>query len=305
MRSAVTPLAELPSFHALIVLEAAARHRGFTAAARELGVTQAAVSRQIASLEEQLGVDLFRRMHRRVEPTQACLELAAVMAGSLERIGQAVQAVRAPRDHETLTIGATLAFSTFWLMPRLAQFRLRHPNAQIRVIAQDSPINLHTERVDVVVRYGSDAVEDGVVVASRADQVYPVCSAGYARAHGLYAGLGDVNALNLIDQEVPDRAWYSWRDWLARVGLGDREPNPSLLVTHYSDVMQAARDGQGVALGWDALVREQVRSGVLVAIPGPRVDADGKYRLIVPSRRRPNPLQEAFIDWLHEAFEET
>lgn len=293
---------QLPSLNALLVLEAAARHRSFTAAAAELHVTQAAISRQIAALEEELEAPLFLRKHRAVEPTPACLQLASTLSLCFAQMADGVDSVRATQQEATVTIGATLAFSTFWLLPRLGAFRERHPNAQIRVVSQDSRIRLHAGDVDLVVRFGLPPFDDGEVVASCADQVFPVCAPDYAArwGHGdavLRQRLGD-----LIGQDVPDRSWFTWQDWFERAGLPATRIQPRLRCSHYAEALQAARAGHGIALGWGELVRQQIEDGVLVRLGEQAVEAEGRYNVLLPWRRQPHPLRDTLVTWLSESL---
>lgn len=287
----------LPSLNALLVLEAAARHRSFTAAAVELGVTQAAISRQVASLEDQLGTPLFVRRHRAVEPTPPCQLLASSLAISFANIAQSVETVRSTKRQEAVTIGATLAFSTFWLLPRIAEFRERYPSAQIRVVSQDSRINLAAGEVDLAVRFGVPPFDDGLVVASRADKVFPVCAPDYARK------LDGVNAFaeggyELIEHEVPDRSWYTWSDWFSRARIPARHVQPTLSVRHFTEALQAARAGHGIALGWGALVQGYLEDGSLVRVGDAVVEAEGRYNVLVPMHRKTHPLRDIFVEWL-------
>lgn len=289
----------LPSLNALLVLEAAARHRSFTAAAAELGVTQAAISRQIAALEEHLGTPLFVRRHRAVEPTAPCQLLASSLAISFANIAESVESLRASKRPETVTIGATLAFSSFWLLPRIAEFRERYPSAQIRVVSQDSRIDLGAGEVDLAVRFGVPPFDDGLVVASRADQAFPVCSPAYAARLG--RDPADVFAsgdYELIEHEVPDRSWYQWADWFRRARIAARHVQPSLSVKHFSEALQAARAGQGLALGWGLLAQGFLDDGSLVRMGDAVVDAEGRYNLLLPLRRSPHPLRDVFVEWL-------
>lgn len=287
-----------PSLNALVVLEAAVRHRSFTAAAAELGVTQAAVSRQIAALEAQLGAPLFARRHRAVEPTPPCLMLASSLAIAFANIAESVEMVRSAKRHDAVTIGATLAFSTFWLLPRIGEFRQRYPSAQIRVVSQDSRLDLAAGEADVIVRFGVPPFDDGLVVASRADEVFPVCSPAYARALG-EAGRDVADAgVELIGQDVPERSWYSWADWFGRAGIGTRHALPRLSFSHYTEVLQAARDGHGVALGWAVLVQRFLDDGSLVRLGDTVVTAEGRYNVLVPLRRKVHPLRDIVVEWL-------
>jgi DNA-binding transcriptional LysR family regulator len=288
----------LPSLNALIVLEAAVRHRSFTAAAVELGVTQAAISRQVALLEEQLDTQLFVRKHRAIEPTAPCLLLASSVAMSFASIAESVERVRSSKHQEAVTIGATLAFSTCWLLPRMGEFRKLHPSAQIRVVSQDSRINLNSGDVDLVVRYGLPPFDDGMVVASRADEVFPVCSPDYAERAGSPGTLFENDACELIEQDVPDRSWYTWRDWFLRAGIAAANAQPKLRFNHYTDVLQATRAGHGVALGWGLFVQGYLDDGSLVRLGDAVISAEGRFNVIVPERRKPHPLREIFVEWL-------
>ena len=287
-----------PSLNALVVLEAAVRHRSFTAAAAELGVTQAAVSRQGALLEEQLDTSLFVRKHRAVEPTPPCLLLASSLAMSFTSIAQSVEMVRSTKHQEAVTIGATLAFSTFWLLPRMGEFRKRYPSAQIRVMSQDSRINLNSGEVDMIVRFGVPPFDDGVVVASRADEVFPVCSPDYAQRVYVPDAMFQSDEYELIDQDVPDRTWYAWHDWFSRAGIAAANSEPKLRFNHYTEVLQAARAGHGIALGWGVLVQGYLEDGSLVRLGDAVVSAEGRYNVVVPVRRKPHPLRDILVEWL-------
>lgn len=287
-----------PSLNALVVLEAAARHRSFTAAAMELGVTQAAVSRQVAMLEEELDTALFVRRHRAIEPTPPCQLLASTLAMSFASIEQSVEMVRSTRRQEAVTIGATLAFSTFWLLPRIGEFRKRYPAAQIRLMSQDSRFNLGSGEVDVIVRYGMPPFDDGTVLASRSDEVFPVCSPDYARRVGAPASMFQHDGLDLVEQDASDRSWYTWQAWFSRAGIAAAHLQPKLRFNHYTDVIQAARDGHGIALGWGLFVQNHLEDGSLVRLGDTVVTAEGRYNVLVPVRRKPHPLRDMFIDWL-------
>jgi LysR family transcriptional regulator, glycine cleavage system transcriptional activator len=288
---------KVPSLNALVALEAAARHRSITLAADELGVTQAAVSRQVSALELELGTQLFLRKHRSIEPTPSCLLLASSLASSFAAISDSVDLVRSSNRSEIVTIGATLAFSTLWLLPRLTEFRERFPSVQIRVVSQDSRIHLTSGEVDVAIRFGTPPFEDGEVVASKADVIFPVCSLEYAKR------LHDVDhfyeaRVDLIASDVSDRDWYSWVDWFSRAGIKLPVPKPSLRFNHYYDSLQAARAGQGIALGWDLLVRNFLDDGSLVRLGELVVAPEGRYNIVVPRRAKRSAIRDIAAEWL-------
>ena len=287
----------IPSLSALLALEAAARHRSITLAAGELGVTQAAVSRQIAALEAELGQLLFHRRHRAIEPTEACLALTTALAGSFTQIRDSVERARA--GDTIVTIGTTLAFSTLWLMPRLRAFRDAVPMAQVRMIARDSRIGLETGEADVVVRFGIPPFDDAQVITSSRDVVVPVCAPAFA------ARIADPDAFmatphDLIENDVTDRQWYSWSDWLARAGLPTTIRARAMHFNHYTDAIEAARAGQGVALGWMTLCERYIADGSLVRLGSREVAPEGTYNVLLPGRRKADPVAETAARWLSE-----
>ncbi|WP_066342034.1 LysR substrate-binding domain-containing protein [Azohydromonas lata] len=263
-----------------------------------LGVTQAAVSRQVAQLEQELDTLLFIRRHRAIEPTPQCQVLASSLALSFANIAQSVEMVRSTKRQETVTVGATLALSTFWLLPRMGEFRKLHPSAQIRLMSQDSRFNLNSGDVDVIIRYGLPPFEDGVVLASRADEVFPVCSPAYAQRMGGGQAPFRQAGLELIEQDAIDRSWYSWQDWFMRTGIATAGAQPRLRFNHYTDVLQAARAGHGIALGWGLLVQSHLEDGTLVRLGDAVVGAEGRYNVVVPVRRSLHPLRDIFVEWL-------
>jgi len=289
----------IPSLSALLALEAAARHRSITLAAGELGVTQAAVSRQIAALEAELGQLLFHRRHRAIEPTETCLALTASLATSFTAIRQSVELARSRGGDTIVTIGTTLAFSTLWLMPRLRAFRDAVPMAQVRMVARDSRIGLDTGEADVVVRFGVPPFDDGRLISACRDVVAPVCAPTFAERirdadHFMTA------PTDLIENDVTDRQWYSWSDWFARAGLGTTIRARSMHFNHYTDAIEAARAGEGVALGWMTLCERYIDDGTLVRLGTREVVPEGTYNVLLPGRRTSDPVAELAARWLSE-----
>lgn len=287
----------IPSLTALLTLEAAVRHRSFTAAAGEMGVTQAAVSRQIATLEEELGQPLFIRRHRSIEPTAACLSLGSALTQNFANIADAVDDVKAS-DQDNVTIGATVAFSAFWLLPRLADFRRQNPGVQIRVVSQDAKIDLDGGGVDIAVRYGTPPFSDGTVVASRADVIMPVCSPDYLRRRSSIK-LSDAD--EFIETDTDDRSWLSWSRWTEKTG-SSIEVRPSLRFNHYTETIAAARSGQGVALGWRTLVQTFLDDGTLVVLEESELTPEDRYNVLLPLKTRRTVAAEHAAEWLTRAL---
>ncbi len=201
------------SLGALATFEAAARLTGFTRAAEELGVTQAAVSRQIKLLEADLNMPLFVRGHRRVELTPAGAVLARALTGAFDQVAEALDAIRRPVQGKTVTVGATLAFTHFWLLPRLPAFRAAHPEVQLRLVSQDIRFDMRHDSVDVLIHYGNSPLDDARCLARLPERVFPVC------APGLAAQGKPFEDLPLITCEWVEPSWLSWRRWAQLAGL--------------------------------------------------------------------------------------
>lgn len=292
IRRSVSSLASLAAF------EAAARHESFTRAAEELGVTQAAISRRVKHLEDELGTPLFTRSHRKVELTAPGQTLARATADAFGRVAEAVEAIRRPAASDTVVLGTTLAFSHFWLVPRLAAFRLTHPGIRLRLISEDAEFDLRQGRMDVVVRYGAPPFAGAVSLASMADEVFPVGSDALVRPAAGLADASAIPAVPLISVEWLDPAWLSWPRWAAMSGLGDLRSRGELRFNHYTDAVYAAIAGQGVVLGWRRLIGGFLADGRLVRLGGAVAVPSERYHVLLPASREPSPATERFTDWL-------
>jgi LysR family glycine cleavage system transcriptional activator len=287
----------LPSLTALLMVEAVLRRKSFTAAAAELGVTQAAVSRQIALLEAELGQPMFLRKHRAIEPTPACLILGASLAQSFANIADTVDNIKAS-GQDVVTIGATVAFSSFWLLPRLADFRSQNPGIQVRVVSQDEKIDLDGGEINIAIRYGVPPFNDGTVIASREDYITPVCSPDYLRRRQP----GPLSPSDeFIETHSSDPLWFSWSQWLGQIGASFAH-KPSLRFSHYTETIFAARTGQGVALGWGTLVQTFLDDGTLVALDDQTSKAEGRYNVLLPLKARRTVASDRAVSWLLAAL---
>jgi DNA-binding transcriptional LysR family regulator len=293
------------SIGSLATFEAAARLGGFTLAASELGVSQAAVSRQIKALETDLGTPLFLRAHRRVTLTPAGEALAAVVTKAFAEVAEAVDTLRHPTAPGTVTIGASLAFSHFWLLPRLPAFRAAHPGIRLRLVAEDGASDLRRDRLDMAVRYGNPPFEGAITHASLPDQVYAVCSPGFYAAHAL-GPPERLSQVPILASDWLDPTWLTWRQWARAAGLGPDLGRSSdlshLRFNHYTDTVQAAVDGQGLALGWAQVLAGHLADGRLVHAGGPTVTPVERHHLILPADRAPSSAAGQVLDWLRAGF---
>lgn len=293
----------MPSLTALVALEAAARHKSFTRAAQELGVTQTAVSRQILGLEDVLGAQLFHRHHRTVDPTPQCRQLALALSRHFRGIADSVKEFHEASATGVVTIGATTAFAQLWLLPRLVQFRTAYPEARIRLTVSDQPFDLATGEEDIVIRYGVAPFSDGRSVASRGDLLFPVASPDYAKQLGARSAAFWEGDYDLIATESNVRSWYSWQDWFQEVGLKHRARPASLTFNHFPGTLYAARAGQGIALGWEMLVQTFLDDGTLVHLGQTNLVAEGRFHVVLSDRTPPSPALDAILAWLSQALE--
>ncbi|HET7408759.1 MAG TPA: LysR family transcriptional regulator, partial [Paracoccaceae bacterium] len=194
----------------LVVFEAAARQGSFTRAAGELGITQAAVSRQVQALEQSLGLQLFRRLHRSIELTAHGQSLSRSMSEALGSIAGTVQSLTEHGRPAELVVSASVAFSHFWIMPNISDFRGANPDVKLKIVAQDGAVNLLREDVDVAIRYGDGNWPDGKAIPLFNDDVFPVCSPGYLARRGSPDCVADLARHSLIANDSLDSSWMGW-----------------------------------------------------------------------------------------------
>jgi LysR family glycine cleavage system transcriptional activator len=292
---------DLPPLDRLEVFEAAARNLSFTRAAAELHLTQSAVSRSIALLEERLGFALFERRHRALLLTERGQALYAAAAETLERLNDAVARLRTARSAPTVTVTTTLSFAAIWLIPRLAGFTRAHPGVDVRIAASNEIQELDRGGIDIAVRYTRADQAPG---ASKlfGEQVFPVCSPALARdpARPLKEPADLRRHVLLHVENLHATPWLVWAQWLEAAGVPDLKPAGSLHFSHYEQLVRAAMDGHGVALGRTPLMRDLLRSGKLV-IPFARAIASPRcYYLMRSQRSAGNPDADTFERWLRD-----
>jgi LysR family transcriptional regulator, glycine cleavage system transcriptional activator len=285
--------ARLPPLNALVAFEASARHLSFTRAAEELGVSREAVSRQIRNLEDHLGLALFRRRHRALDLTPAGQELAAQARESL-----AADGLQRRRQPTKLTVTATIALATFWLTPRLPRFRAAHPGAEIRVVVSDTAPDLAAEGIDVGLKYGDGRWSGLTARRLFACQSFPVCAPAYLAAHPPIRTAEDLVGHTLLNLDGAPHAPEDWRWWLDGAALPPGTRLDILGFDSYANVIQAACDSQGVALGFGGIIDGLLARGDLVRpLPDSRDPGRAVY-LVAPAGAALSPLARRFHDWV-------
>jgi LysR family transcriptional regulator, glycine cleavage system transcriptional activator len=302
-RSSPRPRARLPSLDLLKGFEAAARHLSFTRAAEELFLTQSALSRQMQTLEEQLGLPLFERRHRQLLLTDAGQVLHATAKTMLDEITQAVASIRRDQATQPLTVSTNQPFASLWLIPRLSRFRERFPDIDVYISADNRIVDLERERIDLAVRYCGEAAAPVGSLRLFGERLMPVCSPALAadRTRPLKRPEDLAHHVLLhIDDERGRFPWLNWSAWLAAIGVDPLTPAGSLRFNHFDQVIQAAIDGQGVALGREPLVDHLVRQRKLVAPFPDRYATPRAYYVVRATHAALRPEAQAFSDWLLE-----
>ena len=291
----------LPPLNALRAFEAAGRHLSFTKAAAELNVTPAAVSHQVKALEALLGVSLFRRLTRALRLTEAGQAALPTISQGFDTLAQGVEQMRAHGGSGVLTISVSPSFGAMWLVPRLERFRIRHPDIEIRIDGTDRRVDLTRDDADVALRYGPGGYK-GVRVDWLFSQVNtPVCSPVLLSGEHPLRRPDDLRHHTLLHIDWKD-AEASWRMWLLAAGLHDIDPTRGPRFTMESMAVQAALDGQGVALIGDMLVADDLAAGRLVRPFDPSLSTPltFSYYLLSAKDGAEQPKVAAFRDWLLE-----
>lgn len=290
----------IPSMTALVEFEAVARLSSFTLAAHELGVTQAAVSRQVKALEETLGVQLFHRLHRAIRLTREGEALQQVVSESMQKIAGVFDRLAQYPQQEELIIATTAAFSQFRLLPRLARIRQRLPQVQLRLTTQMFTADLLHKDIDVAIRFGSGTWQNGSTALLFDEEVFPVCSPEWLAHNAAPATLAELADVALIASDATSEGWLGWDEWFAAVGFRPQYLHYAFRCSLYTDAVQAALAGQGVLLGWGRLVHDLLAAGELVRLTAASLKVSDSYYVVVPQGRTLSPVVEALIACLRE-----
>lgn len=290
----------LPPLNALRAFEAAARHLSFTKAAEELYVTQAAISHQVKALEAALGVQLFRRLNRRLMLTDAGQLYLPALTEAFDGIDAATGRLRADENAGSLTVSVANSLAAKWLLPRLPRFRERHPEIDVEVSAADKLVDFGRDNVDMGIRYGLGNYPGLKVDPLMEDTVFPVCSPQLVEGPPPLRAPEDLRHHTLLHDDVGADQAPDWRRWLKAAGVTGVNPERGPRYSHSSLVLQAAIDGQGVALGRSSLVSLDLEAGRLVQPFGPTLASNFACYVVSPVATAERPKIRAFRDWLLE-----
>ena len=253
----------LPPLASLLPFEAAARLGSFSKAADELHITQAAISRQIRGLEDNLGVKLFSRRNRAVFLTQEGRELGRVVGEALRSISESAVSLRvSPHSHRVVLL-CQLCEAFYWLMPRLSTFHQQYPHIEIQVVTSTRPLTEFTNHFDVALQSTGRASGAHPLMFTAADEVFPVCSPAYLRTTKPLS-LAGLQACTLLHHSSHPPHLMEWDRWLQVFDQAVAADTRGATFDSYPLMLQAAVEGHGVAMGWRRTASRLIESGALV-----------------------------------------
>jgi LysR family glycine cleavage system transcriptional activator len=285
----------LPPLNALRSFEAAARYENFTRAAEELHVTQSAVSQQVKALEAQIGVKLFNRERQRLKITPAGRDYLVEIREALDHVGAATERLVQRHSAGVLTVSTSQDFAAKWLVHRLARFAAANPGIDLRVSATMHNVDFAREDVDVAVGHGDGNWPGLDATRLCAEQIFAVCSPKLLAGRDRLRRPADVLKWPLLRLEDQSKAWERWFA-LAGVAAPERLPGP--VLNRASMLIDAAIDGQGVALARTILAAWDLISGRIVRPFDLSWRPAGTYWIVCPKPAASIRKIAAFRQWL-------
>ncbi|MBO6826528.1 MAG: LysR family transcriptional regulator [Sneathiella sp.] len=289
------PRRYLPSINLLTAFEAAARTESFTIAARELNLTQSAISRQVKALEEQLGAALFIREKQTVRLSDAGVEYARHIREALRVISTASVNLCANPDGGALHLAILPTFGTRWLASRLPQFIAESPNITVNLSTRTQPFSFEQDPIDAAIHFGIPNWENTDSLFIMEEEVIPVCAPDFKSRSNLKKA-EDLKNVTLLHLESRLEAW---RSWFTYYQVEDSNI-PGMVFDQFSTAAQAAISGLGVALLPTFLFKEELDRGTLTPALDMPLKSAGGYYLIWPKDRSNYPPLRAFREWLQK-----
>lgn len=283
----------LPPLATLQAFEAAVRHRSYTRAAQELALTHGAISHHIATLEERLGVRLFEREGRQMQPTEHGRMLVIKVRQALGLLERGF-ARAGTSEQLTLNLSVLPSLASRWLVPRLAGFFARHPQIDLCLDVRAELADLAAGDADAAIRFGAGGWPDVQQVRLMGDELFPVCAPSYN------GGALPATPHDLAGHTLLRNPWLPWEPWLHAADLDFREPKRGPVFTDSAVLLDAAAAGLGIALARRTLVEADLQSGRLLRLFELGVPDPSSYFFVW---RAEHPQREALFvlrDWLLE-----
>ena len=285
---------KIPSTTALISFEAAARHESFTKAAQELSLTQGAICRQIASLEEFLGVELFRRSRRGVKLTEAGLSYSRRVATQLDAVERDTLSVMGQQGANVIELAVVPTFGTQWLLPRLKDFQHKHPEVTVNLTNRTRPFLFADTDFDAAIYFGDADWSGTESHRLMGENPMPVCSPALL-GHQDSLAPAQIAELPLLQQTTRP---YAWRQWFDSQHLNIPRDMTGPRYELFSMLAQAAMHEMGIALIPPFLIQRELAEKRLVIANPNALSSIKAYYLMIPERKVESASLRAFRDWL-------
>ncbi|MBB3060322.1 transcriptional regulator GcvA [Microbulbifer rhizosphaerae] len=290
--------------NALRAFEASARHQSFSAASAELNVTPAAVGQLVRTLEEWLGTPLFHRATSgrvRLLPTETAERALPDIRAGFDRLALGLERLKEGSASGVLTVTVSPAFAAKWLLPRLDSFQVAWPDTDVRLDTSLKPVDFVAQGIDIGVRYGVGSWPGLMAEKLMEEEVYPVCSPKLLREHRRLQKPNDLARETLIhDLSMDGQAGFpTWDAWLGKAGVTEVATARGMKINNSAAVLQAAIEGQGVALARSVMAHDDLATERLVR-PFPEITFASPLAYYVVYRAECSSLPKlvAFRDWL-------
>ncbi len=289
----------IPPLNPLRTFEVAARLCSLTLAAEELNVSQVAVSRQVKTLEDYFGVNLFRRLHRGVELTDEGRQLYQGISHAFQDIATASRRVSRRGRRDILAIQSYTTFSQRWLIPRLTHFHNQHPRIEVRLSSSIAPVDFESQNLDAAIRAGKGDWPELHSEKLVDVELLPICTPEYQQQHQLFEP-NDLAKVRLLHSMARPTDWTAW---IKRVGA-DVDPEPGIRFESSALAYEAASMDGGVALAVKIFVKRHLQNGSLVAPFGDLTCYSGEgYFLTWPKKAAPSRTLIKFLEWMRERIQ--
>jgi DNA-binding transcriptional LysR family regulator len=285
---------KIPSTAALVSFEAAARHESFTKAAEELSLTQSAICRQIASLEEFLNVALFRRSRRGVKLTEAGLSYSRRVATQLDAVERDTLSVMGHQGANVIELAVVPTFGTQWLLPRLKDFQHQHPDVTINLTNRTRPFLFADTEFDAAIYFGDADWPGTESHRLMSENPMPVCSPALLNTNK-QLNPKDLAEMPLLQQTTRP---YAWRQWFSSMGINVARDMTGPRYELFSMLAQAAMHDMGVALIPPFLIQRELSENRLIVANPHALSSLKAYYLMIPERKVESASLKAFRDWL-------
>ena len=286
----------IPPLKSLLAVEATARCASFSAAADELNVSQSAVSHAVTTAEAFLGVLIFDRTTRPISLTDEGRTYLNTLTNCLNQLANEGKSLTRSRSRNNLTISCNLAYSHFWLFPRLKDFHLAYPDKQVSLVTTYQGLASLDEGIDVAVRFGDGNWTNCTSHLLFKESIVPVATPDYISRTPVVRSPADLWDHTLLHALSRDKSWFDWQQWFEYHGISLTNGLVGPTFDNHLLMMQAALSGRGIALGWIGTAADLIRNGQLVrAYDDAIMQPNGLYAVV---RNQRDPFIEPFLDWI-------